>query len=195
MNKFKNFISITCIIFSAVLIRLFPHPANFAPIAAMALFGGTYLNKKYSLVIVFATMLVSDYLLLYIHPFSAQFINLSKIYPPSSLLHSTTFFVYGSLLLTSLFGVWIKDHKSAKNILSACLFSSILFFIITNFGVWSTGMYSRSISGLWESYVMGIPFFKNTVFGDLFYSGVFFGSYELIQAIALKKYLQKNISK
>lgn len=171
------------IILSAVVIRLLPHAPNFAPIAAMALFGGTYLNKKYSLAIVFATMLLSDYLLLYVHPFSPQLINLSKIYPLTALLHSTTLFVYGSFMLISLLGIWIKEHKSAKNIFSACLFSSILFFIITNFGVWATGAYARNLSGLWESYVMGIPFFKNTVSGDLFYTGVFFGSYEFIKTL------------
>jgi hypothetical protein len=84
-------------------------------------------------------------------------------------------------MLISLLGVWIRSHKSAKNIFSACLFSSILFFLITNFGVWATGVYARNLNGLWESYVMGIPFFKNTVSGDLFYVGVFFGSFEFIQ--------------
>jgi hypothetical protein len=191
MNNLKNLISPTLIIFAAVLIRLFPHPPNFAPIAAMALFGGTCLNKKYSLAIVFTTLILSDYLLLYINPFSAQFINLSKVYGPAALLHSTTIFVYGSFLLTSILGIWVRSHKSAKNILSACLFSSVLFFLITNFGVWATGMYARDLSGLWESYAMGIPFFKNTVFSDLFYTGIFFGSYELVQLL-IARY---NISK
>lgn len=185
-NKLKDFIGPTLIILAAVLIRLFPHPPNFAPIAAMALFGGTYINKKYSLIIVFATLVLSDYLLLYIHPFSPQFINLSKLYVPNALLHSTTVFVYGSFLLTSLLGIWIKSHKSAKNILSACLASSILFFLITNFGVWTQGMYARDISGLWQSYIMGIPFFKNTLFGDLFYTGLFFGSFEFVKKISFR---------
>jgi hypothetical protein len=189
--NFKIIISPMLIILSAVLIRLFPHPPNFAPIAAMALFGGTYLNRKYSLVIVFTTLILSDYLLLYINPFSAQFINLSKVYAPTALLHSSTIFVYGSFLLTSLVGIWLRSHKSAKNILSACLFSSILFFLITNFGVWATGMYARNLGGLWESYVMGIPFFKNTVFGDLSYTGVFFGVYELAQLLIARYNLSK----
>jgi len=191
MHNFKNLISPILIIFSAVLIRLFPHPPNFAPIAAMALFGGTYLNKKYSLVIVFTTLLISDYLLLYINPFSSQFINLSRVYGFTSLLHSTTIFVYGSFLITSLLGMWVRSHKSAKNILSACLFSSVPFFLITNFGVWATGMYARNLSGLWESYVMGIPFFKNTLLGDLFYTGVFFGAYELVQLLIIRHTVNK----
>lgn len=195
MKNIKILLGPLFIIMIAVLIRLFPHAPNFAPIAAMGLFGGTYLNKKYSLIIVFITLLVSDYLLLYIHPFSPQFLNLSKFYSPIALLHSTTLFVYGSFLLIALIGIWLKSHKSAKNILAACLSSSILFFLITNFGVWAQGMYARDISGLWQSYVMGIPFFKNTLLGDLFYVTLFFGSFEGILKFSkntLYGYLYKN---
>lgn len=194
-NNTKNFIGPTFIIALAVLIRLFPHAPNFAPIAAMGLFGGTYLNRKYSLAIVFISLLISDYLLLYIHPFSSQFLNFSKIYSPIVLVHSTTFFVYGSFLLIALLGMWLKSHKSAKNILAASLSSSILFFIITNFGVWVQGAYARDLSGLWQSYVMGIPFFRNTLFGDLFYVGLFFGSFEAVLRLSKQNiyaYLYKN---
>lgn len=195
MKDIKNYLGPLFIIMMAVLIRLFPHPANFAPIAAMGLFGGTYLNKKYSLFIVLITLIVSDYLLLYVHPFSPQFLNLSKFYSPLALLHSTTIFVYGSFLLIALTGVWLRSHKSAKNILAASLLSSILFFLVTNFGVWAQGMYVRDITGLWQSYLMGIPFFKNTLLGDLFYVTLFFGSFEA--ALKLSKqnlygYLYKN---
>ena len=195
MKNIKNFIGPMLIITIAVLIRLFPHPANFAPIAAMALFGGTYLNKKYSIAIVFGTLILSDYLLLYVNPFSSQFLHLSKLYSPTAMLHSTTIFVYGSFLLVALIGIWLKSHKSFKNILTACLSSSILFFLVTNFGVWAQGMYARDITGLWESYVMGIPFFKNTVLGDLFYVGLFFGSFEAVLSLLKEKsygYLYKK---
>lgn len=165
MNKFKNLIGPFLVIFIAALIRLLPHPPNFAPIAAMALFGGAYLNKKYAFIIPLVAMFVSDIFLGF---------------------HSTMLYVYGSFILTGLVGVWLKKHKSAKNVLCSTLFSSILFFIITNFGVWAQGWYPRNLSGLWESYVMGIPFFKNTVLGDLFYTGVFFGTYELVQLLITK---------
>src|SRR3989344_6275708 len=195
MKNIKNFIGPMLIITIAVLIRLFPHPANFAPIAAMALFGGTYLNKKYSIAIVFGTLILSDYLLLYINPFSSQLLNFSKIYSPAAMLHSTTIFVYGSFLLVALLGVWLRSHKSFKNILTASLSSSILFFLVTNFGVWAQGAYGGDITGLWQSYVMGIPFFKNIVVGDLFYVGLFFGSFEIVSSILKEKnygYLYKK---
>src|SRR3989344_6436546 len=195
MKNIKNLIGPFFIIAVAILIRLFPHPPNFAPIAAMALFGGAYLNRKYSLAIVFFSLLVSDYLLLYVHPFSSQFVNFSKAYSPLSLIHSTTLFVYGSFLITALMGIWLKEHKSFKNVLAATLSSSILFFLITNFGVWAQGAYARDITGLWQSYVMGIPFFKYTVLGDLFYTGLFFGGFETVSSLLKRRnygYLYKE---
>ena len=134
----------------AVSIRLLPHMPNFTPIAAMALFGGVYLNKKFAFVIPLAAMFVSDIFLGF---------------------HQTMPYVYGSFILAGVIGLWLKNHKSAKNIICASFISSILFFLITNFGVWAVGWYPRTLSGLMQSYVMGIPFFKNTVFGDLCYTG------------------------
>lgn len=189
MKYIKIFTSPLLVIVIAVLIRLFPHAPNFAPIGAMALFGGTYLSKKYSIIIVIATLTISDYLLLYVNPFSPKFLDLSKIYALTSLIHSTTVFVYGSFILISLMGLWLRNHKSAPNILFASLVSSVLFFLITNFGVWVAGAYSRDLSGLWQSYIMGIPFFRNTLLGDLFYTGAFFASYELVKRLIFNKNL------
>jgi len=172
MNKsnFKNLISPLLVILVAVLMRLLPHLPNFTPIAAMALFGGAYLNKKYALVIPLAAMFISDIFLGF---------------------NSTMPYVYGSFILTGIIGLWLKKHKSAKNVVCSSLVSSILFFLITNFGVWAAGWYPRTLSGLMESYVMGIPFFKSTVLGDLCYSGVFFGAYELAQLLITRHSLNK----
>lgn len=147
-------------IIGAVVLRLVPHIPNFAPITAMALFGGVYLEKRWAILIPFLTMAISDYLL-------------------GSLFHSTTFYVWSSFLVSSLIGIWLRDHKKPQYIISASIFASIQFFIITNFGVWTSGMYSRGFDGLIQSYMMGIPFFRWTLLGDLFYSVTFFGIYEL----------------
>lgn len=173
----KSFLAPLFIIFTAALLRLFPHVPNFAPVGAMALFGGAYLGKKYAFGIVLLTLLISDYLLLYIHPFSSQLFTFSRIYPLTALIHSTTIYVYGSFLLNVGIGMWLKKHLSSENILLASISSSLLFFFITNFGVWASGSYVRNITGLWESYIMGLPFLRATVFGDLFYNGLFFSSY------------------
>lgn len=162
------------IIFFAVVLRLLPHPPNFAPIAAIALFGGTYLDKKYALMVPLLVMLISDFFL---------------------GLHQTMAFVYGSFLLIGLIGLWLKKHKNLKKILLATISSSILFFIITNFGVWLVwDFYPKNLTGLLQSYFLALPFFRNTLLGDLFYTGLFFGSYELLLWFLMQKEKAKTQS-
>jgi len=187
MKKSMIILTPLVIIIMAVLIRLFPHAPNFTPIGAMALFGGVYLRKKYSIGIVVLALIISDYLLLYINPFSPAPLNFSQFYWPTALIHSTTVFVYVGILLNSLLGIVLTNRKSAANVIFASLFGSIAFFLITNFGVWFMGAYSRDISGLWQSYVMGLPFFRNTLMGDMFYVTVFFGGFELVKNFLLRQ--------
>lgn len=187
MRKFlSSLIDPAIVIIGAILLRLIPHMPNFAPIGAMALFGGSYLNKKYAIFIVLAAMTTSDYLLLYINPFSLAPIDFSRVYSPTALLHSTTLFVYGSFLLYFLIGKWIAKKKSLGRVIAGSLAASVLFFIITNFGVWAAGSYARGLDGLVQSYIMGLPFFRGTFLGDLFYTGVFFGGYELALRLVKK---------
>lgn len=157
-------------IIGGALMRLLPHAPNFAPIAAIALFGSVYLNKRYALILPIAAMFISDIFLGF---------------------HDTMLYVYGAFLLTGIMGLWLRKHKNVLNILGSALASSVLFFLITNFGVWVQGMYARDLSGLVQSYVMAIPFFKNTLLGNLFYTGVFFGSYELAAVLNLKFKMSK----
>lgn len=168
------------LIIAGALLRLMPHIPNFAPITAIALFGGVYLNKKYALILPFLTMLISDYLILYINPFDNPIVDFHKIYPLTASLHSTTLYVYGSFLLSGRIGIYLKNNKNFKHIAGGTLLASIQFFLITNFGVWATGTYDKGIDGLLQSYVMGIPFFKYTLLGDMFYTGVMLGAYELV---------------
>lgn len=189
-EKWKKLLSPALIILVALLMRLFPHMPNLTPIGAMALFSGAYLNKKYSLVIVLLTMLVSDYVLLYINPFSASWISFHRIYSPSALFHSSTVYVYVSFLIYYVIGRLISNKRSAGIIGVGALLGSIQFFLITNAAVWINGAYARDLSGLWQSYVMGIPFFRGTFIGDLFYTGAFFASYEFINNYLAKKSLR-----
>lgn len=147
-------------IFGAILLRLIPHVPNFAPITALGLFGGVYLGKKSAIFIPLIAIIISDYLL-------------------GSLFHSTTLYVWGSFIISSLIGIGIKNHKKPQYIFTASLIASLQFFLITNFGVWKEGMYERGVNGLMESYIMGLPFFKWTLLGDFFYIVIFFGTYQL----------------
>jgi hypothetical protein len=152
-----------------IITRFLPHPANFAPIGAIALFGALYLPKKYALVIPLLAMFISD---IFIGFYSWQ-IMLS---------------VYICFGLSGIMGLIIRNHKNLFSVLSVTLLSSVLFFLITNAAVWVFGtMYAHNFSGLIQSYLMAIPFFRNSLLGDLFYAGVLVGGYEAIQYF-IKKY-------
>ena len=97
-------------------------------------------------------------------------------------------FVYLSFIIIALIGGLIKTNKW-QSLLKASLVSSVLFFMITNFGVWATGtMYQKNISGLTQSYIMGLPFFRNTIISDLFYSFSFFYGYRFLSNFNFKSF-------
>lgn len=179
LTKKHKTIFILMILASAILMRLAPHLPNFAPITAAALFGAAYLPKKYILLLPLAAVAISDYLLLYISPFAAPVFDFSHLHPISNMVHNTTFWVWGSFMVSALIGLMLRKKASALRVGTASLLASIQFFLITNFGVWAAGAYARDISGLGASYIAGLPFFGWTALGDLFYSISFFGLYAL----------------
>ena len=142
MNK-RELLIIGFLLF-AVVVRLIPHPPNFTPIAALALFGSTtFRNKWFGLLLPIIAMGISD---LYLG------------------FYSISIWVYSSFFLISLLGLYWKKIK-VKNV----FISSLIFFIITNFGVWLGG-YPKTIEGFLLCYTMAIPFFINSILGDLFFS-------------------------
>lgn len=169
-NKNSQFIirnsSIFLIILLAVVARLIPHAPNFAPIGGLALFSGANFKNKIALLIPLSTMFISDIFLGF---------------------HSTIPYVYISFIIIALIGNLIKNNKWQSLVL-ASLTSSVLFFLITNFGVWASfNMYPKTIDGLIQSYVMGLPFFRNTIISDLFYSFSFFYGYKFLSNFFFKK--------
>ena len=147
------------IILLAVVTRLIPHAPNFSPIGGLALFSGANFKNKFSFLIPILAMIISDIFLGF---------------------HKTIPYVYLSFFIIFLIGRSIKNYKW-KSLLSASLISSIIFFIITNFGVWlNFNMYPKTVDGLIQCYIMGIPFFRNTLISDLFYSFSFFYGYRFL---------------
>lgn len=145
-----------------IVSRLLPHPPNFTPLTAIALFSGTYLTRKTALLIPLTTMIFSDLIL--------------KNYYDLPVMAS----VYGSFLAIALLGLWLKNHKRWGIIGATTILSSLLFFTITNFAVWAfTPWYAKNLSGLTQCYLLALPFLKNTLLGDIFYTGCLFGFYEL----------------
>lgn len=159
----RNILIGSMLILIAAMMRLLPHPANFTPIAAIALAGGVYLDKRFAIVIPLVALMLSDVFLGF---------------------HYTIPFVYGSFVLIGILGLWLRSHKKPLPVLGITFLSSVLFFIITNFGVWLTGggwNYPRSVQGLIECYILAIPFFWKTVLGDLVFVGVLFGMFEVAE--------------
>lgn len=171
MNS-KHLLFVLSLIVLAVLSRLLPHPYNFTPIAGIALFGAAHLRKNgLAWLIPLAAMWVSDLVInnVYYDSFNSGFVWFT----------SGFYWMYGSFALIALVGYFLLDHVSVPKLIGGSLFASTLFFLVTNFGVWiGSAMYPQSVEGLVACYTAGIPFFGNALLGDLFYTGVLFGSYE-----------------
>jgi ABC-type proline/glycine betaine transport system permease subunit len=147
------------LIIIGILLRFIPHTANFTPVAAIALFAGVYLNKKQAFIVPLVLMVISDIFL---------------------GMHNVVIFTWGSFILVTLLGCWARNHKTFKGIVSTSILSSVLFYIITNFGVWAMGWYPQTAKGLLDCYILGLPFLRVFSVATLSYTVVFFGAYELI---------------
>ncbi len=174
--KYKSinprFIVILSVIFMAALIRLLPHWPNFTPIAAMALFAGTYFDKKqYAFAIPIAAMFLSDLV-----------IGLSVNMPA----------VYISFAISVLIGMFIRKKVNVGSVLLASFSSAVIFFLITNFSAWlASPLYPQTFTGLIECYLAGLAFFRDTTYGlsfflnDLlgttFFSAAFYGAFYLVE--------------
>lgn len=161
MSKKTSFLISSLLILVGISGRLLPHPWNVTPITAIALFSTTYLSLRYSFVIFLVTMIITDFFL----GFYQWQIMLS---------------VYSSFMLAGVIGLFVRKHRSAGPILVGTLASTAIFFLVTNWAVWQfSSMYAHTFTGLLESYAMAIPFLKNSLAGDLFYAGLFFGTVSL----------------
>lgn len=175
---------VAIMILLAALSRMLPHPSNFTPIAGMALFGAAHFMKKYwAFIIPLLAMWLSD---LFLN--NVVYANLYPEYYEGWLWFTPQgYWIYGSIALIILLGLFTLKKVKPKNLLLTSLGASILFFLITNFGVWlQGGMYPKTGTGLITCLSAGLPFLQNTILGDLFYTTVLFGSYELIR----RNYLQ-----
>ncbi|AAN51260.1 DUF6580 family putative transport protein [Leptospira interrogans] len=159
------------IVFSLILIavasRYLPHPANFTPILAISLFAGAHFaSKRLSLFLPVCALLISDLLIGF---------------------HDQMIPVYGISLLLVVAGWRLRISSSVSKIAFWSLSGSVLFFLVTNFYVWLAGYYSYDLNGLVQCFIMAVPFFQNSLLGDLFYTTVLFGGFALIEKIGWMK--------
>jgi len=166
INLFKNnFLAIGAVLLLLASLRLFPHPANFTPVGAIAILGGYFFSRyKWALWIPVIIMFLSDL---------ALEISYRLGYARFAGFNDIMVFVYPAFLLMAFCGSMAAKKSGWAPVVGATLAGSLLFFIITNFGYWVFYM-PKTGSALVQSYVQAIPFFKSTLAGDLFYTGTGF---------------------
>jgi hypothetical protein len=142
--------------------RLLPHPPNFAPVAAIGLFAGALSGRRIGWLVPFAALLASDLVL--------------GFYNPVGMLWN--YLAFGACLLIG--SGLLEKRRGLGRVAGAVLTSSLVFFALSNFGMWASGYYPRTWDGLVACYVAALPFFRNTLASDVLYSAVLFGGYALL---------------
>ena len=177
--KTRTFIIVGAVLLAA-LTRLMPHPQNFAPITAMGLFGAaTLADRRLGILTPLLALFVSDLCI--------EIANRMGLMT-SWGFYSGMWLVYATTFLITLVGLLLRNHRTVWAIAGATLAGSIIFFLVTNFGVWAFGgldlygnPYPQTFEGLIACYSAAIPFFKNTLLGDAVYSTVLFGGFALAE--------------
>ena len=150
-----KFTVVTALIVLAIASRLLPHPPNFAPITGIALFAAhRFQNKGFAYVLPLACLFITDLVL------GLSWINIA---------------VYSAFI-----GITWMGTKSQRVNAKTVLISSVFFFLWTNLAVWFLH-YPKNIEGMIQCFTLAIPFFTNTLLGDLFYTGVLFFIFSTIQ--------------
>ena len=151
----RTILIVAMILFAAIM-RIVPHPWNLAPVGAMALFSGAVVrNRVMAFVFPLLAMLAGDF-----------FIGFHKLMPV----------VYFSFVISTALGFWVRERRSGVRVGGVVLLGAIQFFLITNFGVWAfSNFYPKTFAGLMACYAAGVPFFWNTLAGDVCYSALLFG--------------------
>ncbi|NIR28827.1 MAG: hypothetical protein GWN84_05815 [Gammaproteobacteria bacterium] len=158
----KRLMVLVAIVLGVAFLRLIPHPPNFAPAAALALFAGAHFrDNRTALLLPLAAMMLSDLLI---------------------GLHGQMLVIYGCFTATVGIGMLLRDRIRIAPVAAAAIGSSVLFFAVTNLAVWALdGLYPLTLEGLLACYVAAIPFFQNTLLGTAFYTVVLFGGFALAE--------------
>ncbi len=160
----------------AAFSRLLPHPPNFSPIEAVALFGGAFFaHRAWAIVVPLVAMAISDVAL--------GLVN-GGIYM-DYFLNAHFAAIYACIVLCTLLGFALRGRASGANVLGASLAGSVVFYLTTNFATWVTAnpaLGDACARGLGACYIDGLPFFQWTVLGTLFYSALLFGGFALLRA-------------
>lgn len=172
LNNKRSIAVFAILVALGIVGRLLPHPANFSPVGAIALFGGFYFRKHWRILVPMIIMFISDSVV--------GFYDLKIM-----------FAVYLCLFVNSVLGTYIKKKRIMIQAASFSFLGAILFFIVTNFSVWFfASWYPHTLVGLINCYFLAIPFFFNSLLGDVFFSVLLFGVYALASNVVREDGLQ-----
>ena len=140
--------------------RLVPHAANLTPLYAVALFACAVLPRRWAIVVPVTAMIASDLLI---------------------GLHSGIFFTWSGMLVFAALGYSLRGRTGSARIVGSALVGSLVFFVWTNLGVWLvSGLYPHSSDGLIQCYTAALPFFRNSLLGDLAFTGALFAAWQWV---------------
>lgn len=146
----------------AAVVRILPHPWNFTPIGAMAIFSGAmFRDRRVAFLFPLVALFAGD-----------LFVGIHRLIPV----------VYASFLLSVLIGTWLANRRTVLRIGGAVFLGALQFFLITNFAIWRVfDTYPHTPAGLVACYIAGLPLFGNTLAGDAVYAALFFGIFSLAE--------------
>ncbi len=142
--------------------RFIPHPPNFTSLIALSFYVPVFLGIRY-LPIVLISFAITDLIIGF---------------------HSVTLFTWGSVALIGL--ISRNFVKSISSRILGSLLGACIFFVITNFGIWSLGYYGYNLNGLLTCYTLAIPFFAYSLISTLFFSSIFEGAYKFYKLKFIK---------
>jgi len=153
-------------VFLAAVLRILPHPWNFTPVGAMAIFSGSlFRNRSAAFLLPLTALFAGD-----------LFVG----------FHKLMLVVYGSFALSVVIGRWLAQSRTVAGLGGAVFLGAAQFFVLTNFAMWVfTDFYSKDAHGLAACYLAAIPLFWNTLAGDALYAGLLFGGYALAETLLL----------
>ncbi len=167
-----RFLIVSAVVALVVVARFIPHPWNLTPLVAVALFGGAhFLRARSAFIVLLSALLLSDVIL---------YLNTYQAFQQFFMYHLV--FNYAAIVLVVALGIWLKSRLTWYNTIGAALAGSLVFFVITNFGSWVwMPEYEKTLSGLMNAYLMGIPFYRNQFVADAIYTFVLFGGFALAE--------------
>jgi hypothetical protein len=159
-----RFFIAAAMIFLAAVLRILPHPWNFTPVGAMAIFSGSlFRNRWVAFLLPLAALFAGD-----------LFVGLYKL----------MFIVYFSFILSVAIGRWLAQSRTVARIGGAVFLGALQFFVVTNFALWALGdFYPKTAAGLSACFANAVPLFWNTLAGDFVYATILFGGYALAEKL------------